>query len=110
VLFHAPTNMIEIVRDIFAPDDVIIEEALPFRFDTLSYITRVTCPILIVHGDEDDVIPYEMSLELEAAAQSPVTRYSIAGAGHHNLFTHGGETLWRHIGEFLAPNQLSPPY
>ncbi len=101
VLFSAPTNMVEVVSHIFPPDQIIIEEAMPFRFDTLDRIRRVKCPILLVHGENDTVVPYRMSQELEAAAKSRLERYDVRGAGHRDLFAKGGTELWSRVCDFL---------
>jgi fermentation-respiration switch protein FrsA (DUF1100 family) len=72
------------------------------RFDNLGKIPRVACPILIVHGDRDEIVPPAMSGRLAAAARSPVTAYTVAGAGHNDTFGVGGDPLWQEIGAFLA--------
>jgi fermentation-respiration switch protein FrsA (DUF1100 family) len=101
ILFSAPTTMVEVVRHVFPPDQIIIEEAMPFQFDTLERIRRVKCPILLVHGKNDIVVPYSMSDELEAAAKSPLSRYDVPGAGHRDLFATGGEALWSRVFNFV---------
>jgi fermentation-respiration switch protein FrsA (DUF1100 family) len=75
------------------------------RFDNLGKISRVACPILIVHGDRDEVVPPAMSGRLAAAARSRVTAYTVAGAGHNDTFAVGGDPLWREIGDFLATSK-----
>ncbi len=101
MLFSAPTNMVEVVSHIFPPDQIIIEEAMPFRFDSLDRIRRVKCPILLVHGENDTVVPYGMSRELEAAAKTRLVRYDVPGAGHRDLFAKGGAELWSQVYRFL---------
>lgn len=42
-------------------------------------------PFLILHGDEDDVVPYQASLELASRADTenvPFAFYTLVGAGH----------------------------
>ncbi len=75
------------------------------RFDNLAKIPTVACPILIVHGDRDEIVPPAMSGRLAAAARSRVTAYTVAGAGHNDTFEVGGEPLWRQIGDFLGTAQ-----
>ncbi|MDH3279643.1 MAG: alpha/beta hydrolase [Gammaproteobacteria bacterium] len=100
LLFSPPTNMIDVVKHVFPPDQVIIEEAMPFHFDTLDTLPNVRCPIFICHGKNDPVIPYSMSEELERLAKAPVTRY-VLDAGHNDLFIIGGDRLWNSVAEFL---------
>ncbi len=101
ILYSAPTSMVEVVRHVFPPDQIIIEEAMPFQFDTLERIRKVQCPILLVHGKNDTVVPHGMSTQLEAAVKSSLSRYDVPGAGHRDLFTKGGERLWDRVIEFI---------
>jgi fermentation-respiration switch protein FrsA (DUF1100 family) len=58
------------------------------RYETLRYIGKVTAPLLIVHGEEDDIVPVEMGRTVFAAARSPKEIATFPGAGHgdHYLF------------------------
>ena len=53
------------------------------RFDSIDKIRRVRASILVVHGDRDEIVPYEMGARLHAAAPSPEPFFTVAGA-HHN--------------------------
>jgi alpha-beta hydrolase superfamily lysophospholipase len=44
-----------------------------------------TTPLLLIHGDHDDVVPYSGSTEVFAAARSPVGLVSLLG-GPHTLY------------------------
>lgn len=43
-----------------------------------------TCklPVLFIHGDTDDFVPYEMSLKLYEACQAQKKLFTVEGAGH----------------------------
>jgi uncharacterized protein len=73
-----------------------------YRFDNLSKLPTISCPILIVHGTDDELIPFAMAARLAAAAKGSVRRINIQGAGHNNVFDVGGNELWSQIGEFLG--------
>lgn len=54
-----------------------------------QYVHAGAPPILMMHGDRDEVVPYEQSAQLFEALKregNDVTLYRIAGAGH-NAFT-----------------------
>lgn len=51
------------------------------KYDNLAKIPRVTAPILLLHGDADDLIPYHHSEQL-AAANPSAELVIFAGAGH----------------------------
>ena len=60
---------------------------LVFGYDTESKIRRIRVPVLIVHGDRDEVIAYEFGRKVFEAAHEPKSFWTIAGATHNDL--HG---------------------
>ncbi len=64
---------------------------LPFdRFDNLSKIRSVRSPILIMHGTEDQVIPFSHAKQLFAQANEPKQFGAIVGADHSDLMEVAG--------------------
>ncbi|HNE27894.1 MAG TPA: alpha/beta hydrolase, partial [Saprospiraceae bacterium] len=55
----------------------------PIRTDL--FIRQVRCPIRILHGSRDRLIPYRQSEMLLALAPERIMLYPIEGAGHNNL-------------------------
>lgn len=108
MLFSPPTNMVDVVSHVFPKDQIIIEEGMPFRFDSLERVRKIRCPVLMVHGRQDTRIPYAMSQELESAIPGPVTRFDVPTAGHEDLFREGGEALWDKVHEFLSSLDQAP--
>lgn len=72
------------------------------RFDSLRKIADVHIPVLLVHGEDDLVIPSSMSRELYAAANEPKQLVIIAGAGHENTAIVGGERYEAAVRDFVA--------
>lgn len=70
-------------------------------FDNLSKIKELHSPLLIVHGTEDEVLPYEMGRQLFAAANEPKYFEPIQGAGHNDLSFGAADSYWRVIRHFL---------
>lgn len=54
-------------------------------FDSMSKIGRVRVPVLVVHGDADEVIDIGLGRKLFAAAQEPKQMWVIEGGGHNNI-------------------------
>jgi fermentation-respiration switch protein FrsA (DUF1100 family) len=75
-----------------------------YRFDSIAKIARIEVPILIAHGDRDEVVPFEMGQQLHCAAQASreARFHRIAGAGHNDTAEVGGEALWRAFDEFVS--------
>jgi fermentation-respiration switch protein FrsA (DUF1100 family) len=64
---------------------------LPFdKFSNDKEIGRVHCPLLIVHGTEDEVISIAHGQKLFALAHEPKQFFAVQGAGHNDLNDVGG--------------------
>jgi uncharacterized protein len=59
------------------------------RFDSLSRITQVRAPILIMQGAHDQVVPPALGRELFAAAPEPKEFWATPEGGHDDLFDFG---------------------
>jgi fermentation-respiration switch protein FrsA (DUF1100 family) len=58
----------------------------PFdRFETLSKLPAIHSPILIVHGKQDEVIPFRHGERLFEAANQPKRSLWIEAAGHNDV-------------------------
>lgn len=56
------------------------------RFDSLSRIAAIAAPLLIVHGDRDEIVPVALGQRLFAAAAEPKRAQWIAGGNHNDLW------------------------
>jgi pimeloyl-ACP methyl ester carboxylesterase len=52
------------------------------RVDPLRAIERVTAPILLVHGEEDRLVPQRFTRKLAAALPPRSAVWNVSGAGH----------------------------
>lgn len=71
------------------------------KYDSLSKIKEVGSPILVIHGDRDEIVPYNMGQELYDAANEPKTFYSIEGSGHNDTYLVGGSAYFDTLRRFL---------
>ncbi len=76
---------------------------LEARYDSLSKIGRVNSPVMILHGDRDDTVPFWMAEKLFGAAKDPKTLYPIRGASHNNTYHIGGASYFDAIKKFISP-------
>jgi len=53
--------------------------------DSLSKIAAIHSPILIIHGDRDDLIPISHGKKLAAAATSRTQFITVPNAGHVDI-------------------------
>lgn len=72
------------------------------KFDSLSKIANVHSPVMLLHGDMDDIVPIEMGHELFAAANDPKRFYPIRGAGHNDTVFVGGDAYFAALKEFIS--------
>ena len=79
------------------------ERASHFRgmFDSLSKITHLKSPLLMIHGDKDELVPYALGRGLFRAANRPKEFYRIKGAGHNNTFDVAGDEYFHKIRTFV---------
>jgi pimeloyl-ACP methyl ester carboxylesterase len=52
------------------------------RLDPLAAVARVTAPILLVHGEDDRLVPLRFTRRLAAALPPRSAVWNVAGAGH----------------------------
>lgn len=73
---------------------------LRFKYDTVNYISKVDCPVLVVHSKQDDIIPYRLGLKVFEAAKEPKTHLPIRG-GHNDGFYVSGSSYVGGLRNFL---------
>ncbi|WP_436514619.1 alpha/beta hydrolase [Ekhidna sp. To15] len=86
----------------FMPASLILK--YPLR--TYKWIKYVGCPIKIIHGTKDKLIPYKSSLALSNINPKVTRLYSVIGAGHNDLYTH--EEYHRMLEEIVKTEELTP--
>ena len=79
----------------FLPVRWLIKDA--FRSD--ARIARVAAPLLVLHGDRDNIVPIEFGERLFALAREPKRMVRFPQGGHVDLDSHGAMKVVR---EFLA--------
>ncbi len=80
----------------FMPLSLLIKYPLP----TYKWLKYVRCPIHIIHGTHDKLIPYKTSVKLSQVNPDNSRLYTIIGGGHKNLNTF--ESYHRILGEILT--------
>jgi uncharacterized protein len=63
------------------------------RFDSIGRIGQVACPILIVAGERDQIVPPEQSRRLYDAISTPGRLVVLRGADHNDFELLAGERL-----------------
>jgi fermentation-respiration switch protein FrsA (DUF1100 family) len=74
---------------------------LSTQYNTLEKVRRVKSPVLILHGERDEIVPLEQGRKVFAAAAEPKRFYAIRGAGHNDTYVAGGEPYYGALREAL---------
>lgn len=89
---------------------------LPFdKFVVLEKLQRVSCPVLVIHGTADTVIPFSHGQKLFAAAREPKHRLWVKNTGHNDLLETAGDAYWNALAGFVGscsdqnPTRAAPP-
>lgn len=67
----------------------------------LKQVAKSKTPILFIHGDEDDFVPYHMMEELYNATNSEKEKLTIKGAGHAKSSKVNPDLYWSTIENFI---------
>jgi pimeloyl-ACP methyl ester carboxylesterase len=88
VILEAPfTSLPDVVRHLYPQLKPLVPK-MKNIWNNLENVTRLTTPLLVVHGTEDHLIPIEQGRQVFTAARSPVKRFvAVKDAGH--------STIWR---------------
>jgi fermentation-respiration switch protein FrsA (DUF1100 family) len=79
----------------FMPFSIIMRFPLP----TYKWIKYVKCPIHIIHGTNDKIIPYKTSVKLSKINPKLTRLYTVIGGGHKDL--NNFESYHKMLGEIL---------
>ena len=72
-------------------------------YDSIDHITRVTVPLLVLHGERDGVVPVAMGKAMHAAARSPKEIAIFPDGLHTDLDEHGAVAV---VERWLVANDL----
>lgn len=81
----------------FLPTSLILRH----RFDNHSKIGQLRIPITIIHGQNDTIVPVEMSHTLAGAATNTQAKLIIIETDHNDMFGDGAETINSEISQMI---------
>lgn len=94
VLLSAFTSVRELARlhYPFIPTSLV-----PDAYPTVRRIPELRAPLLVLHGDHDDIVPLSQGRALFEAAPEPKHMHVFAGLGHNDVVTLAGTQFARVI-------------
>jgi fermentation-respiration switch protein FrsA (DUF1100 family) len=72
-----------------------------YRYDAYKQLAHISCPLLIVHSRDDEIIPYTHGQRLFERAREPKQFLELRG-GHNDGFLVTGRDYLEGIGKFLS--------
>ena len=87
----------------FMPLSILMKYPLP----TYKWLKYVQCPIHIIHGTHDKLIPFKTSVKLSQIKPKITRLYTVIGGGHKNL--NNFESYHKMLGEIInsVPNEVN---
>lgn len=82
--FTSMTSMVPAIAQGFLSD----------RFDNLEAIGRVTAPVFLYHGTNDQVVPFASGAELQQASNGNAVVVPLEGGGHHVPMDRLADLVW----------------
>ena len=73
---------------------------LRFEYNTSKYLTRVDCPVLIIHSRDDEIMPVSHGRQLFETASEPKRFLEISGT-HNEGFITSGEIYYEGLNTFI---------
>ncbi|HUU81482.1 MAG TPA: alpha/beta hydrolase [Acidobacteriota bacterium] len=79
---------------------------LPPHYHNRERLGRVIVPKLIIHGRDDEIVPFSMGEELYDIASEPKYFFPIARAHHNDTYLVGGKTYFEKLSAFVRDSRI----
>lgn len=76
---------------------------LRYRFNVVGHLQSITCPVLVLHSPDDDIMPYSLGEKVYQAARQPKEFFKITG-NHNSGFLESQPAYEQALGRFLKIN------
>jgi fermentation-respiration switch protein FrsA (DUF1100 family) len=70
-------------------------------YDVVEKVKAVKAPLLVVHGERDDIVPFEQGRKVFDAATGPKEFHALRAAHHNDTFEVGGDAYFGVIKDFI---------
>ncbi|MBN1277357.1 MAG: alpha/beta hydrolase [Deltaproteobacteria bacterium] len=80
---------------------------LPANYNNIKKVTLISVPILIIHGEKDNIIPFSMGQALFNSANKPKFFVPLKKAGHNDTYSTGGNQYFDFFAEFADKGRIS---
>lgn len=98
VILEAPFPSARAVAQTVLP---VLGPLLVWGFDVRSRVGRIRAPLLVIHGEADEVIPFRLGRAVFEAAREPKQFWAIPAAGHNDIPESAGAGYPARLRAFL---------
>lgn len=99
ILESSFASIAEMARAIFP--FVPLRWLLRSKYDVLEKVRKIKTPLLVLHGDRDEIIPFAQGKMVFDVAPEPKQFYTIVGAEHNDTYIVGGEAYFQRLRAFI---------
>jgi fermentation-respiration switch protein FrsA (DUF1100 family) len=69
--------------------------------NSAQVVGKLTVPLLVIHGTNDGIVPFQQGQDLYALIQSTKVFHAVSGGGHVDLHEVGGDAYFQVIRDFV---------
>jgi fermentation-respiration switch protein FrsA (DUF1100 family) len=80
---------------------VIPTTLVPDAYPSLRLIGELRAPLLVLHGEDDAIVPVEHGIALFDAAPDPKRLRIVAGVGHNDIVSLAGQLVAEEIASWV---------
>lgn len=106
VILESPFTSIGDLGELFYPR-LPVRLMVSFKYDNSAKISRISCPLLVLHSRDDEIVPFGMGRKLFDAARPPKDFFVMKGS-HNDGFLVTGKEYVREIESFAGKHLAGP--
>ena len=104
IILEAPFYSLQAMGQIVLPPlAFLVKDDL----NSARLITQLSVPLLIIHGTQDQTVPFQQGHDLYELAPAPKQFYAIPGGRHVGLYEIEGQRYFQTVHDFVS-SQRSP--
>eukprot|EP00745_Piridium_sociabile_P030911 TRINITY_DN51278_c0_g1_i1.p1 TRINITY_DN51278_c0_g1~~TRINITY_DN51278_c0_g1_i1.p1 ORF type:complete len:257 (-),score=15.56 TRINITY_DN51278_c0_g1_i1:66-836(-) len=77
-------------------------------FSNIDKIGQIKCPVYVIHGTKDEIVPYWHGRDLHDYSLKPFSPFWVEGGGHNNLEIMARGPFYERFLEFLRALETTP--
>ena len=104
ILITPMTSGRQLAKDLgFGPFSIIAGDS----FNNIEKCSQILSPVLIIHGDKDEVVSWAMGKEIYNTLKITKKMITIEGGHHNDLEFENPQLYWNSIAEFINETPVS---